>query len=384
MKYSVKLCINRQRLRSDQTAALFFQVILNRVKTTIPVNLYWPVDYFDHDKGEIDKRTKNDKLYEDYLREIDRLKGEINEVFIWARLARIELTVDSLKTELKNQHSRSDFIAFWERQVKERIEKGLIKGSSGKSQANSLESLKSFRKQLLFAEINKRFLEEYKSFLINKEGLSINSVWTKFKDFRTYLNLSKEAGHHFEYPFKGFKMPKQVSRIEYLSEEEFRRLKAYFQSKNMDEGHETTLRAFLFACYTGLRIGDLKVVNWRNIKANVLTFRPQKQPREMVTEVEVPLCAEVLKLIISKKGRIVETNSDQSMNRVMKTICARAEIDKEVSFHWARHTFATRFLRHGGRLEVLQKLLGHADIDSTMIYVHVDLDRMKNEINFLT
>lgn len=384
MKYSVKLSINKQRVRSDGTAALYFQVILNRAKTTIPVNLYWDVDFFDNDKGEIIKKGKTDKLYEDYLREIDRLRGEINEVFIWSRLSRIELTVESLKTELKNQHSRSDFIAFWERTVQERADKGIIKGSTAKTQKNSLQSLKSFCKELPFSTLSKRMLEEYKSFLINKEQLEINSIWTKFKDFRTYLNLAKGAGHHFEYPFKGFKMPKLTSRIEYLSEDEFLRLKKYFYSNKMDEGHETTLRAFLFACYTGLRIGDIKVVNWKNVQNNILNFKPQKQPRETLTEVEMPLCKEAQRLLTTKKGRLVETNSDQSMNRVLKTICARAEVDKDVSFHWARHTFATRFLRHGGRLEVLQQLLGHADIDSTMIYVHVDLERKTKEINLLT
>lgn len=50
----------------------------------------------------------------------------------------------------------------------------------------------------------------------------------------------------------------------------------------------------------------------------------------------------------------------------------------------AEPSFATRFLRHGGRIEVLQKLLGHADITTTMIYVHVDTERMRTEINLLT
>jgi site-specific recombinase XerD len=384
MKYSVKLSINKQRVRADGTAALYFQVILNREKTTIPMNLYWPINFFDSTTGEIQKQGKTDKLYEDYLREIDRLRGEINEVFIWARLSRIDLTVETLKAELKNQHSRSDFVAFWGRTVKEREEKGIIKSSTAKSQKNSLESLKAFTKELPFSTITKRFLEEYKSFLINKEELEINSVWTKFKDFRTYINLAKAEGHHFEYPFKGFKMPKLVSRVEFLTEEEFQRLKTYFYSGRMDEGHETTLRAFLFACYTGLRISDIKVVNWRSINNNILTFKPQKQPREMITVVEMPLCKEARRLLITKKGRILHTTAEQSMNRVLKTICARAEINKDISFHWARHTFATRFLRHGGRLEVLQKLLGHLDISTTMIYVHVDLDRMINEVNLLT
>jgi site-specific recombinase XerD len=47
------------------------------------------------------------------------------------------------------------------------------------------------------------------------------------------------------------------------------------------------------------------------------------------------------------------------------------KIQKKVSFHVARHTFATSFLRAGGQVEKLQKLLGHSDIKQTMIYVHI-------------
>lgn len=384
MKYSVKLTLNRQRVRADQTAALFFQVILNRTKTTVPINLYWPVEHFDAEKGTIIRQGKTDKLYEDYCREIDRLRGEINEIFIWARLSRIELTVDTFKEELKHAHSRSDFLSFWEREVEERGQKGKIKNGSYKAQKSSLENLKRFRPTLPFSQINKKLLEDYKSYLINKEGLKGNTVWNKFKDFRTYLNLAKAAGHHFDYAFKGFKMPKLQGRIEYLEEEEFQKMKSYYYSGRLEEGDATTLRAFLFSCYTGLRISDTKAVSWAHVKKDLLIFQPQKRTQDMDIEVIIPLCKAAKELLITKRGKLVETRAEQVMNRMLKKIADKLGIQKEVTFHWARHTFATRFLRHGGRLEVLQKLMGHANIKSTMIYVHVDTDRMRNEINLLT
>ncbi|GAB4030029.1 tyrosine-type recombinase/integrase [Spirosoma gilvum] len=71
------------------------------------------------------------------------------------------------------------------------------------------------------------------------------------------------------------------------------------------------------------------------------------------------------------------------MNRTIKVIAAKLDLNTKVCFHWARHTFATRFLRHGGRLEVLQQLLGHKHIETTMIYVHVDKERKREEINLM-
>jgi len=63
--------------------------------------------------------------------------------------------------------------------------------------------------------------------------------------------------------------------------------------------------------------------------------------------------------------------SDEFINRELKDICKIAGINKSVSFHVSRHTFATNFLISGGKIEVLQKLLGHSKIETTMIYVHI-------------
>ncbi|WP_278035921.1 tyrosine-type recombinase/integrase [Flavobacterium nitratireducens] len=63
--------------------------------------------------------------------------------------------------------------------------------------------------------------------------------------------------------------------------------------------------------------------------------------------------------------------ADQHINDELKKIMLILKIHKKVTFHVARHTFATSFLRAGGQVEKLQKLLGHSDISQTMIYVHI-------------
>ena len=70
--------------------------------------------------------------------------------------------------------------------------------------------------------------------------------------------------------------------------------------------------------------------------------------------------------------------ADQHMNDEIKKIMKVCSINKKVTFHVARHTFATCFLRAGGSVVKLQKLLGHASITQTMIYVHI-LDEEANE-----
>jgi len=124
-------------------------------------------------------------------------------------------------------------------------------------------------------------------------------------------------------------------------------------------------------------------VTWKEVRNDVLTFKPKKRLRDTTDTVSVILHPMAVKLIPERKGVLIPTVAEQSMNRTIKKIAEKLEMNANVSFHWARHTFATRFLRHGGRLEVLQQLLGHKKIETTMIYVHVDEDRKRKETNLI-
>lgn len=382
MKSSYKLRINRQRIRIDGSAALFFQVIINSKKTTVPLDLHWPAEKVDEEKEMILPRHRGDKLHEDYCRAIDRKAGEINEVFIWARLSRIELSVDSFQRELANQHSRDDFAAYWERKVEENYQKGRIKKATWSAQKSSLVTLKQYQARVAFSDLSTTWLDDYKTWLFRQVG-SGNTVWKKLKDMRTYCNWAKKDQYVFIYPFKGFKMPTVVSRVDYLNEEEFLTLKRHFYSDKLEEGHVKTLRAFLFSCYTGLRISDLMAITWKEVRRGTLKFKPYKKTRDIMEEINVPLHPQAARLLITQKGKLLETVVEQSMNRTIKVIATLLDLNPKISFHWARHTFATRFLRHGGRLEVLQQLLGHKKIETTMIYVHVDEERKRKEIDLM-
>ncbi|CCH00323.1 Tyrosine recombinase xerC [Fibrella aestuarina BUZ 2] len=384
MKYSYKLRLNKHRVRRDGTAALFFQVIIDRRKTTLALDLYWPATHFDDDKSEILPRSKGDKLHEDYCRQIERRAGEINEVFIWARLAKVELTIELFTRELACSASRDDFIAFWSREADERFEKGLISKPTHTCHKSSLQTLKDYCGQLPFNTLNKKLLTEYKAWLYRHPDInSGNTVWKKLRDMRTYCNAAIGAGYFFDYPFKGFAMPATESRLEFLGEQEFLALRDHFYSDELKPAHLVTLRAFLFACYTGLRISDLKRVSWKEVRGKVLTFKPLKRTRDIVPLISVPLHPSAMKLIPEQRGVLIPTIAEQNMNELIKEVAAKLGLSQAVSFHWARHTFATRFLRHGGRLEVLQQLLGHKKIETTMIYVHIDDDRKREEINLL-
>lgn len=221
--------------------------------------------------------------------------------------------------------------------------------------------------------------------MYNTEKYDPDTVFTKLKNLRAYVKMAIRAKLMFEYPFTGFQLPKQNRRIEYLDENEFSTFKQYFDNHSFpeDSNRAISLRAFMFVCYTGLRLGDLYAVDHSNIRKGILRFEPQKNEADNLKTVEIPLHDYAKRLILTKKGKLFNLPSDTIVRQKLADTAIKLGISSTMSPHIGRHTFATRFLRHGGRLEVLKELLGHEKIETTMIYVHVDLERKIHEMKMI-
>jgi site-specific recombinase XerD len=126
------------------------------------------------------------------------------------------------------------------------------------------------------------------------------------------------------------------------------------------------LSIFLFSCFTGLRFSDVTKLKAENIIENFVVFTAEKTGKFQ----RVPINKTAQKFI--NPGPIFnEIYTNEYFNRELKNIAKICGIRKVLSFHVSRHTFATNFLVCGGRVEHLQKLLGHYKIEETMIYVHI-------------
>ncbi len=128
--------------------------------------------------------------------------------------------------------------------------------------------------------------------------------------------------------------------------------------------------AFLFACFTGLRLGDIRLLTWDNIiirdDQTFLSIRMQKT-REMLN---MKLNKQALKWMpTNKQGDLFPLpNNGVTINRVIKDWVQQAGIKKDICFHVSRHTFATMELTLGADLYVVSKLLGHTNVGTTQIY----------------
>jgi integrase len=132
----------------------------------------------------------------------------------------------------------------------------------------------------------------------------------------------------------------------------------------------------------------MKQLTQSNVFGEMLVFNVKKTKELKRNMVKVPINSYASRLIYDEKSitkLLFNTISEQKMNTYIKGIAGAAGIEKEVTNHTGRHTFATCWLKKTKDLAQLQVLLGHSNITETMIYVHVDDDMLRGEMkNFET
>ena len=140
-------------------------------------------------------------------------------------------------------------------------------------------------------------------------------------------------------------------------------------------GPEKVRQAFFFSCFTGLRWSDIKSLTWENIKKDGDSWAIAKRTIKTGEWVFNPLNDEAKSFLPSEadsvNGLVFDLPTASAANADLKRWAKVAGIEKKVSFHTARHTFATLMLTLGADLYTTSKLLGHTNIATTQIYAKI-------------
>ena len=140
--------------------------------------------------------------------------------------------------------------------------------------------------------------------------------------------------------------------------------------------NEHVKRAFLFACFCGLRLSDVCALTWDKVK-NLSGGAKQVEVRMKKTRAPIylPLSDNALQWLPprgnDKGGRVFDIPTNYGVNKCLKRWAAVAGIAKHVTFHVSRHTFATLLLSYGTDIYTASKLLGHTDIKTTQVYAKI-------------
>ena len=282
------------------------------------------------------------------------------------------------------------FFDYYEALCAKRFQTEDSKGNWGnwRSCMKHLEKYEPNRK-ITFAEITPQWVQGFKDYLENEacawgndyrdrikdHKLSRNSRLSYFNKLRACLNQAYEERVIQHNPMRGidnFK-PEEGTRM-YLTLEEVKTL------ADTPCEYDSVKRAFLFSCLTGLRRSDIIKMTWGEVQEQSgfirIIFRQKKTGGQEYLDI-TPQAAELMGERKKASAPVFEDiHSPSCTNEVIKRWVLRAGIQKEITFHCGRHTFAVLMLDLGTDIYTVSKLLGHRELNTTQIYAKV-LDKNK-------
>ena len=185
-------------------------------------------------------------------------------------------------------------------------------------------------------------------------------------------------------PFCRFSMSLEETVPQFLS---MRHIQAIRDKCFVIDRLEQVKNLFLFACYTGLTYSDILSLQYRHIKWSTTSWILMKRKKTKVFS-QIPLLPDALIILDkymdhsrSSSDTIFPKMSNQKLNAYLKEIADLCGIPVGITFHMARHTFATTIaLRNGLSLESLSTILGHKNLKSTQHYAKIMNDRLEEEM----
>lgn len=236
-------------------------------------------------------------------------------------------------------------------------------------------------------ELHPRFATDFDRWLRMNYRLTNNSTMKLMRQLKTMLHVGYLNGWSKNDPLAGYKLHFEKVDRGYLTDEELDRLaNKVFAMKRL----EVIRDLFLFSCYTGLAYIDLKHLSadmlrrWPDGNLWIDTKRQKTDVPVHVRLLDVPI------RLIEKYGGTTEGGllfpvpSNQKVNSYLKEIASVCGIDKDLTFHMARHTFATTVtLANGVPIETVSKMLGHTNIQTTQIYARVIDTKINNDMEVL-
>ena len=390
MKIVTNFLLRKNRKTDDAKSSVCVRITYLGNRIELATGIYSSTDHWDIVRQRIKDKVVGARVDNERL---DRIKTEIQDIFNQLRSTNEDFDANTIKRKLLNIQESKGILAVFDYYLDSILAK-LNKGysmetykhykSSRKRLADFINS--SLKKTDISVQcIDYKFLDAFDVFIKKDFNNVQNTAWNYHKHLRRVLNLAISLDYIDKNPYSKFKVGLDETHREILSMEELQRL----EDKNIQIERLSVVRdIFIFACYTGLSFSDIAKLSRIHLqhgadgKEWIIIDRSKTNNRCRIPI--LPKAREILKRYedypkISNKDVLLPVLTNQKMNSYLKELGDICDINKNITMHIARHTFATSVtLSNGVPIETVSKILGHTSLKTTQIYAKV-LDKKISE-----
>lgn len=365
-------------------APLYARITLNGERIELSLQRRITLNLWDERKSRlkgcsaesIQVNNSLDRVYNKMYESFRQLQNENKLLNVGMIKARYLGADDSFKklSELLNYHTEH---------MKEVLKYGTMKNYYTTERYLYKFLKKQFKANDIFLkQINYQFITDFEHFLRNytpkrdRKAPTNNGVMKHLERLKKLLNLAQKLEWVDKDPFAKFSLRFKKTERAFLCEKELQSLEQYHFNRIT---HQQTRDVFVFSCYTGLSWIDAKNLKPENIVIGIDGRKWIFTAREKTEQpVKIPILSKAMEIIERYQdhsecsGYILPVYSNQKTNQYIKEIATKLKIKKKLTFHVARHTFATTVtLSKGVPIESVSKLLGHSKLSTTQIYARV-------------
>ena len=351
-------------------------------------------DLWDARAGRVNGKSRHARKVNS---EIDKINVAVNARYREIVSVRGEATADEVKNFYHGNASPQETLLKVFREQREQYEKRkgvTVAESTCRNYGNSLARLECFINShyrvsdMPFRQLDYSFIVDYDYYLRIDCRMLPATVLRHMTYLRQIVRIAVRRGLIAQDPFAGYRPERPKPSQRYVPMEELNRLaETPLESKAL----EVTRDMFVFSCFTGLSYIDLYNLTGRHIVKsgdglvwlNISRCKTDSESR-------IPLLDDALRLIEKYRGsgsgdRVFPMKHSSHMNRQLKKIAALCGIERRLTFHMSRHTFATETcLSQGVSIESVSRMMGHKKLSTTQIYAKVTHDRINEEMKALS
>ena len=388
---SILFYLKRVKVNAQGLAPIFQRITINGRRLDNSTGKFVDPDKWHSEMSKMRGTSEEARSINGHL---ENLKSKILNVEKNLIKKDIPVNFESFKNEFigRKEHERLLIPIFQEhnRKIKELIGLEYAAGTLERYET-SLKHTKDFLSwkynltDINIEKIDHAFITEYEFYLRSERKCANNTAVKYIKNFHKIINQCMANGWLNKDPFSNYKAKvKDVERV-YLTEEE---IQAIINKDFKIERVAMVRDIFVFSCFTGLAYIDVKQLTKNNISLGIdgdkWIFK-NRQKTDTTSKIPLlPMAQEIINKyenhpVCTNEDRLLPILSNQKMNAYLKEIADLCEINKDLTFHIARHTFATTItLSNGVPLETVSKMLGHTSLKTTQHYAKI-LDKKISE-----
>jgi site-specific recombinase XerD len=395
--FSTLFWVNQSRIKNN-AASVYVRITVNSKRVNISLQRKVLLTEWDSSKGCARGTKQESRLLNRYL---DQVRGRIFEAYEQLVSEKKLITSQAIKARFLGEddkhYSLLTLVDYHNTQMSESLRFGTLKNYFTTQKYIKMFLMEKLKTSDIFlVQLTYQFIVDFERFLRLHipEGydkpMGHNTVMKHLQRLRKMVTLAYKMEWIDKDPFIKFKPSYKKVEREFLSTEE---LQALVEKEFKSERLNIVKDLFVFSCYTGLSYSDVMQLTEDNIAIGIDGNRWIMTNRQKTdTKVRIPILLIAGELIEKYRGhtRTIDTKtmfpviSNQKVNTYLKEIAKICCIHKKMTFHTARHTFATTVtLSNGVPIETVSKLLGHSKIATTQIYARVLEHKVSNDMNTL-